>query len=206
MPTIEFGHLNREARAFWLIFCLNGHNLNLSEEFIRSEIERLGLLRMSDHDFENFLAQARAQSCNHTNLRIKASYLLAAVQDQTPGIVYFLDVETGQILRDSYAKEVAADNELQRKLEAEPDRYLYLEPLTEADIEWIRRDFVKSLSPGMKEKFDQAIENCGPAASFEEAAASDPAICRRWRKFYKKNCRKHILELLETGGVVADIV
>ena len=46
--------LPRPVRAYLAVFCLHDHDLTLSEGFIRSEVERLGLLDMTDAEFAEF--------------------------------------------------------------------------------------------------------------------------------------------------------
>lgn len=54
--------LSRPARAYLAVFCLHDHDLTLSDEFVRSEVERLGLLEMTDAEFAEF---RRRELLNH---------------------------------------------------------------------------------------------------------------------------------------------
>ena len=207
MKRLELANLGREAQAYFAVLCLHNHDLFLPKEFIRDEIERLGLLRMSDSDFKNFVDKLKSQPCQQNKLQLKADQLLAAAQDRTPDIRYFLDTKTGQVLKADCRKGFEVSNdELRRKLEAEPDRYRWVEPLTEADIEWARRDFVERLTKAARERFNAALESRGPAPSFEEAIVSDPTLRARWLRFYRRSCKLYILEWLEGEGIDAELV
>jgi hypothetical protein len=46
--------LPRPLRAYLAVFCLHGHDLTLSDEFVRSEAERLGLFEMTSAEFAEF--------------------------------------------------------------------------------------------------------------------------------------------------------
>ena len=46
--------LSWPARAYLAVFCLHDHDQTLSDGFILSEVERLGLLEMTDSEFAQF--------------------------------------------------------------------------------------------------------------------------------------------------------
>ncbi len=54
--------LPRPMRVYLAVFCLHDHDLTLSDEFVRSEVERLGLLEMTDAEFAEF---RRRELLNH---------------------------------------------------------------------------------------------------------------------------------------------
>ena len=54
----------RVLQAVAIVTCLNGHDEELTDEFLREEIDRLGLMEMSDGEISEFRAR---HLLNHLN-------------------------------------------------------------------------------------------------------------------------------------------
>lgn len=50
-----FAEWPRELQAVQIVLCLHGHDPDLSDEFVGGEVERLGLLGMSDGEVATFV-------------------------------------------------------------------------------------------------------------------------------------------------------
>lgn len=51
----RFAEWPRELQAVQIVLCLHDHDPDLSDEFIDGEVERLGLLGMSDDEVATFV-------------------------------------------------------------------------------------------------------------------------------------------------------
>lgn len=139
-----------------------------------------------------------------TALTIRADELIMAFEDQNSEMQHFFDRQTGEVIA-VFAEEM--DEEDAQRLEADPDRYLLIEPVPSGTGFDIMSDFVDTLPEGkVQRELDRALRQNRPFRRFKDVLLNYPSVQEDWFRFHEQAFIKIIQEWLEDHGVEATLV
>ena len=117
---------------------------------------------------------------------------------------WYLDRRTGEII-------AVPDPELTGEpdfegIHANPDRFVWIEPVTSEKVLHMMRKFVETLEPAsFKHKLNEALDGERPFRAFHEALENTPPIKTQWQK-HEDTCYREIGRIwLEGMGIVATL-
>ena len=137
-------------------------------------------------------------------LIIRADEIIMAFEDQSSEMQHFFDHQTGEVLTlfADYMNE-----EDRERLEADPDRYLLIEPMESWVGFDIMSDFLDALAEGkIKKELDRALGKNRPFRRFKDVLLNYPSVEKDWFRFHEKAFIQIIKEWLEDHGVEATLV
>ncbi|MEW6386467.1 MAG: UPF0158 family protein [Thermodesulfobacteriota bacterium] len=139
-----------------------------------------------------------------TALTIRADELIMAFEDQSPEMQHFFDTQTGEVLA---VFEDDMDEEDIEQLEAEPDRYLLIEPVHSSVGYEIMSDFVETLPEGkVQRELERALQQRRPFRRFKDVLLNYPSVQEDWFRFHEQAFMEIIKEWLDDHGVEATLV
>ncbi|MHB8066618.1 MAG: UPF0158 family protein [Desulfobaccales bacterium] len=139
-----------------------------------------------------------------TTLTIRADELIMAFEDQNSEMQHFFDRQTGEILS-IFTEEI--DEEDAERLEAEPDRYLLIEPAESWVGFDIMNDFVETLPESkIQGELDRALRKNRPFRRFKDVLLNYPSVREDWFRFHEQAFIKIIKEWLKDNEVEAILV
>ena len=139
-----------------------------------------------------------------TALTIRVDELIMAFEDQNSEMQYFFDRQTGEVLT---VFEDLMDEEEVERLDADPDRYLLIEPVPSWTGFDIMSDFVETLPEGkVRRELARAIQQKHPFRRFKDVLLNYPPVREDWFRFHEQAFIKNIKEWLEDHGVEATLV
>lgn len=138
-----------------------------------------------------------------TTLTIRADELIMAFEDQSSEMQHFFDRQTGEVLTVFPEEMVKEDAE---RLEAEPDRYLLIEPVESWVGFDIMTDFVETLPESkIQGELDRALRKDRPFRRFKDVLFNYPSVQDNWFRFHEQAFIKIIQEWLGDNGVEATL-
>lgn len=139
-----------------------------------------------------------------TGLTIRADELIMLFEGFETEMQHFFDRQTGEVLSLYHAEEVEEDRE---RIEADPDRYLRIEPVPSWVGYEIMCDFVEALPEGkVQQELARALERRKPFRGFKDVLLNYPQVREDWFRFHELSFIKIIQEWLEDNGVAATLV
>ncbi|OGR31097.1 MAG: hypothetical protein A2139_07955 [Desulfobacca sp. RBG_16_60_12] len=136
-------------------------------------------------------------------LTIRADELIMAFEDQGSDMRHFFDRQTGEVLTGFEDM----DEEDALRLDAEPDRYLLIEPVPSWVGYEIMSDFVETLPEGeARRELARALQQRQPFRRFKDLLLSYPSVREDWFRFHEQAFMKIIKEWLDDHGVEATLV
>ena len=136
-----------------------------------------------------------------TPLTVDADELSMALEDHSLMMRDFLDLQTGEIL--FVSDDITPQDELER-LDEEPDRYLYIEPLPSSEAFRIMEDFAGSQAAGpIQDNLTDALRRSHPFRRFKDALLPHPKIREEWFRFYDNAMDQIMREWLADNQVEA---
>ena len=137
-------------------------------------------------------------------LCIRADELIMAFEDYGTGLQHFFDRQTGEVL--SILEEDMEEEDAMR-LEAEPDRYLLIEPVPSSVGYEIMSDFAGSLPEGkVPRELRAALQQRHPFRRFKDVLLNYPSVREDWFRFHEQAFMKIIEEWLDDYGVEVAVV
>ena len=137
-------------------------------------------------------------------LCIRADELIMAFEDYGTDLQHFFDRQTGEVL--SILEEDMEEEDAMR-LEAEPDRYLLIEPVSSSVGYEVMSDFVDTLPEGkVSRELARALQQRHPFRRFKDVLLNYPAVREDWFRFHEQAFMKIIQEWLDDHGVDATLV
>ena len=156
--------------------------------------------------FTRHSAQAgrlRHQELHMTGLTIRADELIMAFEDYGTGLRHFFHRQTGEVLP---LFEEDMDEEDRERLDADPDRYLLIEPVPSWVGYEIMSDFVETLPEGKARcELAAALQQRLPFRRFKDVLLNYPSVREDWFRFHEQAVMKIIKEWLGDHGVEATL-
>ena len=138
-----------------------------------------------------------------TGLCIRADELIMAFEDYGTDLRHFVDRQTGEVL--SLLEEDMDEEDLER-LDAEPDRYLLIEPVPSWVSYEVMSDFVETLPEGKaRRELVRALQQRHPFRRFKDVLLNYPAVREDWFRFHEQSFVKIIQAWLDDHGVEATL-
>ena len=136
-------------------------------------------------------------------LRIDAQWLAMALEDNDPESCHYLDRQTGEIL---FANPNADTQEVEAVVEAEPERYLLIDPVP-SSVGWnILQEFVAQLSEGeAQEWLARAIQGDRPFRRFKDTLLDYPVVGEAWFHYHQQALLQLARKWLEDEGIEAEL-
>ncbi len=117
-------------------------------------------------------------------LTIRTDELIMAFEDFGTGLQHFFDRQTGEVLS---LLEEDMDEEDRERLDAEPDRYLLIEPVPSSVGYEIMRDFVETLPEGkVSRELARALQQSLPFRRFKDVLLNYPSVREDWFRFHEQ--------------------
>jgi hypothetical protein len=133
--------------------------------------------------------------------------LVMALDDHT-GAEYYLDIETGEVLRFSADPGLNEDleEEFGEAMENNSERFRLIEPIPSSKSFQVMADFVESL-PDSKAKFNlsRALERSRPFRNFKDTLLSFPDIREQWFQYHHEIYREFAISWLQGEEIEADL-
>ena len=137
-------------------------------------------------------------------LTVRADEFIMAFEDNDPSAQYFFDRQTGEVFP---IFEDAMVEEDQALLEADPDRYVLIEPAPSSVGYVIMMDFVEILPEGkVRRELDRALEQKRPFRRFKDVLLNYPSVREDWFRFNEQAFIKIIQEWLHDYGLEVTLV
>ena len=140
-------------------------------------------------------------------LSVDLQDIMMALEDTT-GTEFYLDLESGDVLRFSADPGLNEDleEEYGEAMEKNPARFRYIEPISSPQSFEVMEDFVESLPESQaKESLSQALERPRPFRNFKDALLSFPDVREQWFRYHDGVFKEFALSWLRDGGIEADI-
>ena len=138
-----------------------------------------------------------------TGLTIRADELIMAFEGFGTEMQHFFDRRTGEVL--TVFEDM--DEEDAKLLDADPDRFLLIEPVPSSVAYEIIYDFVDTLTEGkIPRELARALQQRRPFRRFKDVLLNYPAVQEDWFRFHEQAFMKIIQEWLDDYGVEATVV
>lgn len=132
-------------------------------------------------------------------LTIRADELVMAFEDNSPGVQWYLDVQTGEVF--PIFEDNAEEEDLER-LEAEPKQFLEIDPMPSRVGCQIMWDFVETLREGtIRQELERALDKKHPFRRFKDVLLNYPDTQEDWFRFHEQAFMSIIQEWLADQGL-----
>jgi hypothetical protein len=139
-----------------------------------------------------------------TGLTIRADELIMAFEDYGTDLQNFFDRQTGEVL--TVFEDMDMDEEDAERLNADPERYLLIEPVPSSVGYEIMSDFIDTLSEGkVPRELERALQQRHPFRRFKAVLLDYPAVREDWFRFHEQAFMKIIQAWLDDHGVEATL-
>lgn len=140
-------------------------------------------------------------------IEIETMWLVEAFEDHSGTVHFYLDKQTGEILRISEMSETRAEQQATyNRIESEPDRWVHIEPLPSRDGFGIMEEFAAELPDGEnKRTLKRALSYKKPFSNFKQALFDMPDIRKLWFAFHDTHTRKKAEAWLKDQGIQAKL-
>jgi hypothetical protein len=138
-----------------------------------------------------------------TGLTIRADELIMVFEGVGPEMQHFLGRQTGEVL--TVFEDM--DEEDAELLDADPDRFLIIEPVPSYVGYEVMSDFVDTLSEGkVSRELARALQQRHPFRRFKDVLLNYPTVREDWFCFHEQAFMKIIQAWLDDHGVEATVV
>jgi len=140
-------------------------------------------------------------------IEIESMWLLQALGDHGGTAQSYLDRHTGEIIRVSDDDVTGEEEELRGRVEADPDRWIEIEPLPSSDGFTVMENFIGALPESEdKRTLERAISYKKPFSNFKQALSGMPDIRKQWFELEEKSTQKAAEIWLKAQGLEARLV
>ncbi len=140
-------------------------------------------------------------------IKIDMGELAMALEDNSGMMNRFLDKKTGEIVFTSEYDMIDEDEEIKKRIENDPNRYIWIEPVSSNRGFRIMEEFVESLPDGeAKMILCKALSWKKPFSNFKSALCDYPDVRERWFEFHDKALGELATEWLMDEEVDAELV
>ena len=139
-------------------------------------------------------------------LLIDADELIIALEDHSDESQYFLDLQTGEVLLLIDESIVGPTDDLEMRLEAEPDRFREIDPIPSSASWQVMADFIEQLPDGeVRQMLVRAVGLSHPFRRFKNVLLDYPKIREQWFAFNEKAMLEFAQQWLEDEGIEAEL-
>lgn len=157
--------------------------------------------RENDNDTRTDPEAAAELVSDSRALDIDWAALEAAFDNHSPELRSYLDLQSGELLTVFTSER---DSEVSSAVQAEPDRYLFIEPVPSRDQYRIMERFIETVPyPSLAERLADAIVGKGAFRRFKDCIAQHGEERKRWFAFRDVLVRQMILEWCRGKGLEA---
>ena len=136
-------------------------------------------------------------------LTIRADELIMVFEGFGTEMQHFFDCQTGEVL--TVFEDM--DEEDAERLDADPDRYLLIEPVPSSVAYEIMSDFAEILPQGkISRELTRALQQRHPFRRFKDVLLNYPKVREDWFRFHEQAFIKIIQAWLDDYGVEATLV
>jgi len=134
-------------------------------------------------------------------LRIDADELIMALEDNSGMAEWYLDRETGEVLRASDTPLGDEDEGLSARIEAEPERYVFIDPIPSSAGFEVMTDFAETVADAAaRGALERALAGRKPFRAFKDTLLDYPAERENWFRFKDAAFRRHAEAWLADNG------
>ncbi len=140
-------------------------------------------------------------------IEIDSTWLFDAMEDHSGTVHFYLDRQTGEILRISEMFESEEERQtVYDRMDNEPDRWVEVEPLPSRDAFRIMEEFVSSLPEGEQRRtLNRALSWKKPFSNFKQAMYEMPELKTAWFEFHDARIREAAEKWLASEGIEAKL-
>lgn len=140
-------------------------------------------------------------------IRIDADELSMALEDNSGMAEWYIDRATGEVLRASDALLGEDDEDLAARIEADPERYVFIDPIPSAIGFEVMANFVEAVTGAeVRRALNRALRGSKPFRAFKDALLDYPRERESWFRFKDIAYRKHAEAWLVDNGIEAKLV
>jgi uncharacterized protein UPF0158 len=141
-------------------------------------------------------------------IRIDEGWLLMAFDSGDGMESWYLDRQTGEVIRLGEYGDLDEDDELRERIdEDEEDRFLSIPSLSSHEGFRIMEDFAASQSDGrVREALFDALDRRRPFRSFKDALNGLGEVRDQWFRYQENRLREHARAWLESEEIDAELV
>ena len=157
--------------------------------------------------FQVLIVEAAVDNGNMMEL-VDFDDLMMALETAEGMMEWYLDKETGDIfmLADESERD-DMDSEYVEKMEEDPDRFVYIEPIPSYESYQVMESFIDSLPEGeAKNMLNKAISMRKPFRNFKDTLCDYPEIREKWFKFQEDIMFKKANDWLEDENIDAELI
>lgn len=145
-------------------------------------------------------------TCRKNRLTVDAEELIFAMQGHDPETEHFLDSSTGKIVFSIDEGVTGIEDELEQLIEEQPDRFLFIEPVSPSIGVQVMADFIEQLPFGKpRERMTRALQHGRPFRRFKDQLLEFPDIRQQWFDFEYEKWLDIAREWIEDEGLEADL-
>ena len=138
---------------------------------------------------------------------IDTETIMMALDDHT-GTEYFLDLETGEVVRFSAdpAFNEDVEDEFGEAMGNNPDRFRRIDPIPSSHSFQVIVYFMESLPESKaKKSLSQALSRSHPFRNFRDMLVAFPDIREKWFRYHDEAYKEFVLLWLQEEGIEADL-
>lgn len=145
-------------------------------------------------------------SANMAGIHIDADEFIMALEDNSGMAEWYLDRKTGEVLHASDALLGEDDEDLAARIEADPERYVLIDPIPSSTGFDAMADFVETVTDAATRRaLEQAFTGRKPFRTFKDALLDYPQEHESWFRFKNTAYRRHAEAWLEDNGIEAKL-
>jgi hypothetical protein len=135
---------------------------------------------------------------------IHADELVMALENHSYEMQFYLDRQTGEVFPVFEGNDMSDED--RERIEAETDRFVFIDPIP-SSVAWdVMEAFVESLQPGQpRRRLEGAIRARHPFRSFKDAVSEYPDLLKAWYAFHDRALAKLATEWLAEHQIDATL-
>ncbi len=138
-------------------------------------------------------------------LPIDAEEMILAMETRDPDVEHRLDRQTGEIVFLCDPGLADLDEERRERVEADPERYLVIAPISSSEGWRVMREFVDQLPDGeAREHLEAALHRGSPFRRFKDTLVGYPPVRQSWFRYHEQVLLETAQAWLETEGIEPD--
>ena len=135
---------------------------------------------------------------------IHADELIMALENHSFDVQFYLDRQTGEVI--PVFEEIDESDEDRERIEADLDRFVFIDPIP-SSVAWdVMEAFVESLEPGQpRRRLEGAIRARHPFRAFKDAVSEYADLLKAWYAFHDREWTRLAAEWLEEQQIEATL-
>ena len=135
---------------------------------------------------------------------IHADELIMALENHSFEMQFYLDRRTGDVFPVFEGNDESDED--RERIEADLDRFVFIDPIPSSVAFDMMEAFVESLEPGQpRRRLEGAIRARHPFRSFKDAVSEYPDLLKAWYAFHDREWTKLAAEWLEEQEIDATL-